>query len=488
MTQVTAPRSGHLQAAQPMAEAGPRAAKPPRNLKEKLMHGGLWALGGKLFSIFCAFISNLVLARALPPADYGAYFIVVNTMIIMATVSTVGMDQVVVRFVAKFASGGDTRNARAVIVRCLSVVAAMTLLVCLVAWPVLPWAFTHVVGMPVLATLTLPIMVWLFFSTLQRQLAETFRGLNDIRCATLFGGLRNNGIVISLVTCVCVTALWAAGLLDIRVAVAISAFGSLFVVAVAAWTLRRRLRNAAAVPAPASRDGTWSLASTLHEGWPLWLATLIMVTRVQGTSWLAGIFDTPEHVALFGVALRFVNLLTAPLIIINALLPPVIAELHARGELQRLQRVIQGVGGIASLPCLAILALFVVLGHRIIGMLFGPYYEAAYPLLLLLCLGQTANIMSGSWQITLPMTGHRTQMLRISAATAVIQLACCVLGGWLHGVLGVAIGFAAGIIVNNAIGMLVVRRVVGIWTFVSIRADVMRQMVGMLRSRLAVAK
>lgn len=461
--------------------------KPARNLKEKLMHGGLWALGGKLFSIFCAFISNLILARALPPADYGAYFIVVNTMIILATVSTVGMDQVVVRFVAKFAAAGDLRNARAVIVRCMSVVAAMTLLVCLVAWPVLPWAFTHVVGMPVLATLSLPIMLWLFFSTLQRQLAETFRGLNDIRCATMFGGLRNNGIVISLVTCVCVAGLWMSGLLDIRVAVGISAFGSLFVVAVAAWTLRNRMREAPAQP-PASPDAGWSMASTLHEGWPLWLATLIMVTRVQGTSWLAGIFDTPEHVALFGVALRFVNLLTAPLIIINALLPPVIAELHARGELQRLQRVIQGVGGIASLPCLAILALFVVLGHRIIGMLFGAYYEAAYPLLVLLCLGQTANIMTGSWQVTLPMTGHRTQMLRISAVTAVIQLACCVAGGWLYGVLGVALGFTVGIIVNNTIGLLVVRRVVGIWTFVSIRPDVIRQMVGMLRNRVAMAK
>ena len=453
-------------------------------LKQSMVDGGLWAAGGRLVAIAAAFVLNLVLARSLTPGDYGVYFVVMSTMIILATVATLGMDRIVVRFVAARKATGDWSGVSAVINRCLVTVLVATALLCLVFYLLTPWFFTHVVKMPAAIALSGLMVLWLFFSTLQRQLAETFRGLNDIRFATLFGGFRNNGILISLITCGTLLILWASGAMTLVAAFATTVCASLAVVIVATWTLRLRLRTIDGHAQPAAPSGEWSTVKVLHEGWPLWLASLLAVLRAQANGWFAAGFDSAEHVALFAIAERFALLMAAPLTIVNLLLPPVVAELHARGENKRLERVVQAVGGLASLPCIVILVLIVLGGREALGLLFGDHYKAAYPMLVILCAGQVANMVTGSWQVVLPMTGLRRQTLRVSMWAAAVQFFCSIIGGYFAGVLGVAVGASAGAVAGNVLGLFAARRHLGIWTFISVRRTVLMDAVVLLTKRM----
>ena len=454
-------------------------------LKNSMVDGGLWTAGGRVVAILGGFVLNLVLARTLAPADYGIYFVVLSTMIILATVGTAGMDQVVVRFTAAHQAVGELGAVRAVIVRCLGVVLAATTLVCLVFYPLMPWFFGDIMNMPAAVALGGLMVLWLFLSTLQRQLAETFRGLSDIRLATLFGGFRNNGILISLVTCGLSLLLWRTGSMTLRSAFAMTAGASLLVVIVAAWTLWRRLNTLEPDGPERVPRAPWNTANALHEGWPLWVVGVIAVLRAQSGGWFAAGFDSADQVALFGIAQRFVLLLTAPLAIVNALLPPVVAALYARAETARLQNVVQAVGGLASVPCIVIMALLVLAGRPVLGALFGAHYQAAYPLLVVLCLGQVANILTGSWQIVLPMTGHRQQMLRVSAFAALVQLAGTLAGGYFFGVIGVALGASIGAVFGNLLGVFTVHRHLGIWTIISLRRSVLGEALTLLASRAA---
>jgi O-antigen/teichoic acid export membrane protein len=457
-----------------------------QELKQSLVAGGMWTAGGRLIAIVAAFVLNLVLARSLTPGDYGVYFVVMSTMIILATVGTLGMDRIAVRFVATHKAMGDWSGVRAVIRRCLMTVIAATAVLCVVFYFLIPWFFTHVVKMPAAIALSGLMLLWLFFSTLQRQLAEIFRGLNDMRGATLFGGFRNNGILISLVTCSTLLILWASGAMSLVAAFTTTVCASLLVVVVAAWTLWRRLRTVDGQPqSTIPSSGEWSTRRVLFEGWPLWLASLIAVMRVQSNGWFAAGFDSAENVALFAIAERFVLLMTAPLTIVNLLLPPVVAELYARGENKRMERVVQAVGGLASLPCIAILLLIVLAGRQTLGALFGAHYEAAYPILVILCVGQIANMVTGSWQIVLPMTGLRRQTLRVSMSAAAVQFSCGIIGGYFAGVLGVAIGVSAGAVVGNVLGLLAARKHLGIWTFISVRRTVLMEAVTLLAKRMS---
>lgn len=453
-------------------------------LKRRMVDGGLWAAGGRVIAIAGAFVLNLVLARSLSPQDYGVYFVVLSTMIILATVGTMGMDRIVVRFVAARKAMGDWADVRTVAWHCLRIVLFSTALLCIAFHFLSPWFFSRVLDTPAAIAFGGLMVLWLFVSTVQRQLAETFRGLHDIRGATLFGGFRNNGILSSLLTCGAILALWASGAMSLVAVFVVTVCTSVLVVALSASTLWRRLRKPGDAAASASPED-WSNANLLHEGWPLWLAGLIAVLRAQVGGWFAAAYDSASQVALFAVADRFSLLLMAPLTIVNMLLPPVVAELHARGQTQRMERIVQAVGGLASLPCLAILAVILVAGRQVLGMLFGDHYEAAYAMLIVLCIGQVANLLTGSWQVVLSMTGHRRQMLRISASAAAVQFACSIAGGHLAGALGVAIGACAGALAGNALGLLAVRRHLGIWTFVSIRRSVLVDAVTLLRQRIA---
>lgn len=454
-------------------------------LKQRMVDGGLWAAGGRVAAIASSFVLNVVLARSLSPSDYGVYYVVLSTMIILATVGTAGMDRVAVRFIAARKAMGDWADVRAVIGRCLKTVLAATALLCLLFYLLVPWFFNRVLEVPAAVALSGLMVPWLFFSTVQRQLAETFRGLNDIRGATLFGGFRNNGILSSMLTCAAILALWAWGTINLTTVFSTSAGTSLLVLSIAAWTLHRRLRAPMPSPRPDASQGGWTTLRVLHEGWPLWLASLIAVLRAQVSGWFAAGFDSTEQVALFAAADRFALLLTAPLTIVMMLLPPVVAELHARGQTRRMERVVQAVGGLASLPCIVILALIVLAGRQTLGLLFGAHYEAAYPMLIVLCIGQVAAIVTGSWQVVLPMTGLRRQTLHISMWAMSIQAACSVVGGYYAGAFGVAIGASAGAIAGNVLGMLSAHRHLSIWTFVSIRREVLKEATTLLSKRVS---
>jgi O-antigen/teichoic acid export membrane protein len=454
------------------------------SLKEKMFGGVLWSGAGKIVSMAANFVITLVLARALAPTDYGTYFVALTTIVIVASVGTLGMDQIVVRFAATKVAANDLAGARQVATRCLGIVLIGTVATCAIFLLLGPAFFRNVLDMPRLATCLGVLGAWLLFATLQRQLAETFRGLNDIRRATLFGGVRNSGIVNAALACVGMLVAWVGGFLNLLTALLIMMGASVIVVTVASITLWKCLRHSP------SADGiveVQSLATdlALREGWPLWLATLVAVLNSVGSGWLAGALDTSAHVALFGVAQRFVLLLLAPMVVINAVLPPIVSQLHASMQFARLEKIVRSIGGLLLLPMLGVLALLVVGGKPLLHVLFGAYYENAYAMLLILCLGQVVNIATGAWQIVLPMTGQRHQMLAASGVSVIVQFVLGVVLGHWFGVLGVAIAFCASTVITNLLGVVLVYRQLGIWTYATVNRRAVQDVNGMILARLS---
>lgn len=462
-----------------------------QGLKDKLFRGGVWALGGKIVSIICAFVLNVVLTRALTPAEYGAYFVAFNTVIILATVATFGVDQVAVRFTAIRAAADDINGVRAIIARSLGIVFIGALIVCIAFHLLAPWFFTEVVKAPAVAALGGLMILWIVVATFQRQLAEIFRGLKDIRSATLFGGIRNNGMIISVMSSLVAAVVYGFDALSLEAAYLIMSSSALFVVVVSARTLWRRthlVSGRQAEPVSGAVDGgNYSLAAILTEGWPLWFAAILGALRMQGDGWLAAAWDSPENVALYGAAQRFVALVMAPLGIVNALLPPFVAELHAKGDLNRLERVVRGVASLAGAPACLVLAILVLIGPGLLAAIFGEYYRDAYWLLVILSIGQFINVMTGSCFVVLAMTGYRQYMMQITILSTTILVIGGILGGYFFGVYGVAIGSSISNICHNIIGMWMVKRRLGILTSVSLSRKPFAEVKAILKRRLSNA-
>jgi len=455
------------------------------SLKRKLMSGGAWALGGKLVSAACAVLLNLVLTRNLSPADYGAYFVCFNTVVILMTVGVLGLDQTAIRLIAVTTAAGHQATARRIILTCLGLVGVAGVLTVLALALGARWLFATQLNMPQILPSLGIVLCWLFTATLQRQIAEMFRGLSDIRLATIFGGLRNNGFLVNAVTCAAAAAFAMAGALTLERVFAIMAVSGVAIALLSLAVLRGRVRG--------GDDTTREVTSDEHaferpgyllsEAWPLWLSMLVTVLNNQGVGWLAAKFDVPANVALYALAQQFAILLITPAVMGNSIVPPIIAELYSRGEMARLERVSQTVAGLVSIPCAAIFLVLLVGGHALLP-IFGAHYGAAYPLVLIMCAGQIVNVATGSWQVVLPMVGQKNQMLALSLFSVVLQAVTGIVGGHYWGVYGVASAFCLTMVLSNLAGMLVVRRKLGIWTFVWVDRKVFVDLVAMAKNKL----
>lgn len=463
------------------------------SLKQKVFNGALWASASQALSMACNFVLTMVLAKGLSPTNYGYYFIALSTVVILVNVGTIGMDRVVVRFASMRIANQDLAGLRPLVFTCLGMVVLGAGVTCLAFWLFANPFFSKTLHMPELTLYLGVITVWLFSATVQGQLTETFRGLNDIRFASLFAGVRSNGILTALAVCGLMAAFWLSGRLTLSIALWIMPVTSVLIVITALivlFAILPRAREGAAIEGGASVSPApdWRARDALRESWPYWLTTIITALRLQGGAWLAGGLDTTDHVALYAVAQRMMILLVAPMIISNAVLPPIVAQLHSTDQLTRLGRVIRSISGLILLPSLVLMTVLLVGGKVMLHGLFGAYYEGAYPLLVVLCIGQTFNIATGAWQTVMPMTGNKRQMLVTSAIAMATQLSLGLILGHRYGVMGVAIGFSASIVITNLLGMFFVHSRLGIWTFASFDTAMLRDAAGLVAAKFSRRK
>lgn len=174
----------------------------------------------------------------------------------------------------------------------------------------------------------------------------------------------------------------------------------------------RALPNAVRHGAAAYEFRSW-----MQRAIPLFGMGLLSMIHSRADVLMLGALRGVEEVASYSVALLLASLAILILASANTALAPAFAELFASGDLDRLQqRVTRTTRAVllASLPLVLTLGLF---GQFFLS-IFGPEYVQAYPALLILLVGQCANLVSGPNSILLVMTGQERPAVTGSAVGA----------------------------------------------------------------------
>jgi len=441
-----------------------------RSLASGLFGGTLWAGAGRVFATLAAFALNIVLARLLEPADYGAYFIAVSLVTVAATIGLLGLDHAVVRLVSEALAQGRLqtmlRTIRTTLLLASAGAIAVSQLVVAVKKPLLERALK----VEVLTPLAWILGLWIAAAVLQRAVAETFRGLQSIRLATIFGGVKNAGILSSVALLLGVGLLHLTGHASLSALLWLSALSTVALTAVAAVVLRSFLEDLSG-----SRE--WSdespaavaaaRASVLMRiAGPMMAVAVLAAVRTNMDIWLVGAFGSNEEVALFGAAARLVVLVFVPLQIMNSSLMPLIAEADASGGRAQLERTLRVAATAAGLPALVVSVALAALATPILGAVFGDFYRAAAPLLLVLLAGHLTNVLAGPNMLALMMRGEqKAAMLGMLVTVAYIAVA-----GWFLaprlGPLGVAVASATGLLLQNCIMAALTRWRLSVWTHI----------------------
>ena len=157
-----------------------------------------------------------------------------------------------------------------------------------------------------------------------------------------------------------------------------------------------------------------------------------------------------------------------PVILINLLVPPYIAELYAKGETRRLERILRQTAALAGIPAILVLIAFIFFGGSILGTFYPDAYSAGATILAILSISKVVNVLTGSSGITMAMTGHQHILMRIAVVVSGLSILVSYLVVERWGSLGVAIVVSGGSSMVFLLQWLATKKYTGMWTHPSI--------------------
>ena len=104
------------------------------------------------------------------------------------------------------------------------------------------------------------------------------------------------------------------------------------------------------------------------------------------------------------------QLVAIPLSLVNSIIPPTIAELHAQGHKQKLERVLRFTATVVVLPALAVITLLIIFAGDVLKIIFGDFYSTGAPVVVIMAIGQLVNLITGSPGVLLAMSDRQNSL------------------------------------------------------------------------------
>lgn len=420
---------------------------------------GLVGIGNILGNIL-KYGSVFLLQYALGPALYGIYTLSVSLINLVAALFNLGLDDAMIRYVAIYQTKRLANSLRGLLIFCtlLAGVAGM-------------------IGALMLLFFT-PAVVTFWSSSRPTQAANVKNSLTQL--------IPLLQLMAPMIPLLCMQVIWFAGLrgfkaFKVRIlsTSVLQPVVQFLLIGIALFVFRNTLIIGAALALLTSTIFATLLnlyflirqfstvATPEPERYELreWLsfATLNFLTAIIDTvldsidTVLLASFGIPRvQLGQYGAAIRINAFISLPLLSLNNVFSPTIAELHSQGEWQKLEAMFKVVTRWAITFSLPIFLIIVLFSPYILG-LSGAGYVAAWPLLIAFALGGILNAGTGSVGYMLLMTGHN----KLSFLNSLVAVGSNVVLGIIltprYGAMGTAISTGLAICILNLMRLLQVR-------------------------------
>ena len=403
------------------------------------------------------FLLHVFLARVMGPESYGYFAYAVNVMSILVLGGQLGYQHASIRFVSEYIA----KNQRGLLkgfyqssTRDIAVGSAATS-----------------------ALIIVGLEFWRRSVDIEVDLARSIQALAVLVPAVSFstvwsGRLRGlkavsaSQVPTAIVQPICfgIVVLALSLILDRRVAApdAILAYSiaamSTFVLSQV--FLRRRTDPALSSSKPMYRTSEWRRVATSFLA-----VTAVQIVRNRFVVLAVGFYEPAAEIGFFSSAKRVASLAAFGLTAVAAWSSPMIAEYHATGHKDRLQRLARIAAWCTTAFALPVTVIVLVFGREILG-LFGEEFRHGYSALAIIALGQLVNSVTGPVGYLLTMTGHQRISLRIEAATAAVAVIVSLMLIPRFGLVGAALADACANVLRN------LTLVVAAWRLIGVRSTV----------------
>jgi O-antigen/teichoic acid export membrane protein len=402
------------------------------------------------FSLAIGFLSNYVLIKTAGVNDYGSYIYIFNFLYMIAGFCILGMDTLLIKKVSVYDAAGNYRELKGIIFFAIGVCFLSSLIVAGISRKI-----ANITGV----TENSGGVNWfiLSFSTLLMLSVITInqaslQGLKKITLSQVGEKIARPIMIIAFV--IVLFSFRKKITLDELIWINIVALGItlLFTSILHKKNIGSKLKNVK----PEYEFINWTNSAIAFF---LLGALYILNSRVD--VFLLGLLRGNDEVGVYNIVLKISEIISFGLVIINFIIAPVIAKLFTKGELPQLQGLVTQSARLVLMIGLPLL-LIIIFFRKSILVFFGVNFFNSQEALLILCLGQLINILSGSVGMLLLMSGYQRFSIYSLAISTAFNIMFNIILTPKYGIVGTAIATAASIGMWNCLMYLFVRKKINI--------------------------
>lgn len=403
----------------------------------------------RVVSAAIAFLSQVLLARWMGSFEYGIFVFAWTTVVIIGSLSCLGIHTTVIRFIPEYQEKGMLAELRGLLFTSrIFVLVASTIITAMGAagvWLLRDRIESYYVVPFLIGMICMPMIA----------LSDLLQGMSRANSWALLA-LAPTYIVRPML----ILAFMAVALLAGYEPTATNAL-LVSIAATYATTLAQLVqvgsRTSRKVPAGPRRTDLrrWFVISV-----PIFLIESFFFMLTNADVLMVGAFMKPDDVAVYFATTKTLALVHFVYFAVKA----GVAQRYARfthGERDKLAPFARATVSWTFWPSLAMALVVLALGKPML-MLFGPGFDAGYPLLFLLVAGVVVRAAVGPCESLLTMSGHQNVCALIYGLTLVVNVTLSVLLIPAIGLWGAAIATAAATLFEAAVLSFTVRRRLGI--------------------------
>ena len=410
---------------------------------------------GTMFTAVAGYVFKIYLARTLGSEALGIYALGMTVSGLFGVFGGLGLNWAAVRFLPAYASTGRSGEMHALMAWSLLIMATVNGVLAGGVVLARHWVSIKLYHTPALAGYLHLFAVMLFLGSLTSYFGQVLTGFKGTATRTIitnFAGVLLN-IAFAVILISMGTALW--GYIFAQLA---SATVVLFLLI---WATYKRVPHPVQFGPKRMRFPGKEIFSFAAVAFAM---DLMGFLYSQTDKVILGSYLNARTVGVYAVATTIVTFVPIALQSVNQIFSPTIAELHAKGEFELLNRLFQTltkwVVGL-TLP----LAMIVILFSRVLMRVFGQEFEAGWIILVIGTLGQLVNCGTGSVGYLLMMSGNEKRLVRIQMVMAVVTVTLCVLLVSRWGMTGAAIATALCNVGTNTWSLVEVKKALRLFPY-----------------------
>ncbi|MDT8382977.1 MAG: flippase [Gammaproteobacteria bacterium] len=375
-------------------------------------------------SLAILLLTQILLARLMGASEFGLYSFVVAWIVVLARLTTGGLDTAATRFVSRYRSDKDWlsishfRRYSENIILLLSTLTipafGLALLIKLNTSEISSYLIAGSLLILILATLTV------------RQ--GILQGLRYMKKSFVPDAIIRPGLLALISASLILFGFSTKANMMLYIHL-LSA--SVALIASSVFLHHIKLDKSSS-PLPEEKQQEWASVR-----WVLYGVGILSVAQMNLGIIILGILSDDKSVGLYSVAARIAELTSFGLITINMAFAPIASELFQKRDNRTLQTVLTRSANYGFFVAIIIGIVLLAFGPVLLSA-FGREFSSAYPAMMVLVVAQIINAAAGPVAIIMMMTIYQAAALKISILSILLNIALCIALIPRYGALGAA--------------------------------------------------